>query len=195
MTAARKPRRTGPELAFTRILEGKERPSPRLVKTSETTSAPAVRDLDAPDETILTLCGRRIERHAGRFTRAAIDPATGEVTQVEQRTRENTYTLWEPAAAGTRYARARELAGKPWGAAHTLCWPGPGDPSYREAVDWELQQWRRATSVIRGACPELAREVEGVGGQVLEVRGEVLLGGTLRLRYQAATRRREAAHG
>ena len=189
MTAARKhtakAAKTPPLIkALERIAEGKPRPV-RLAPEPKLTAPPAERDLDAHDEVIVTLCGRRIERHAGRFLRGTIDPETGEVIQAEQRTCESTYTLWEPAAADARYTRTQVVAGVRWGAAHTLGWQGKASPEHVEAVEWEMQQWRRAITVIRGVCPELAA-LDGVGGMVLETRGEVLLSGAPRLRYEHA---------
>lgn len=209
MTAARRraPAEQPPPLlkAIERIAEGKPRPGVRIVETP-TPPAPAERDLDAPDEVIETRCGRRIERHAGRLLVNRTDHETGEVHQVELRTREQTYTLWEPAAEGDCYTRTKVIAaagvaapaeavpGVRWGAAHTLAWPGGQVVSagatldwslHIGAVEWELSQWRRATTVIRGVCPELAL-LDGIGGQVLEVRGEMFLSGTVRLRYEHA---------
>lgn len=183
--------------ALERIAEGKPRPV-RLAPEPKAPTAPAERDLDAHDEVILTLCGRRIERHAGRFLRGTIAPETGEVGQVEQRTCESTYTLWEPAAADARYARTQVVAGVRWGAAHTLAYQPAGASDcwahHVAAVEWEFLQWRRATTVIRGVCPELAA-LDGIGGQVLEVRGEMFLSGTVRLRYEHARSARRQAHG
>lgn len=135
----------------------------------------ASRDLDAADEVILTTCGRRIERHADR--------------------RENLYTLWEPTDArrpASRYGRTKTIDGAPWGAAHTLRWSGQGEPDHVTSVEWEMRQWARATTVIRAVCPELGA-LEGVGGMVLETRGEVLLSGTPRVRYEHAVKARRPA--
>lgn len=192
MTTARrrtsaKPAEAPPLLrAIERIAENKPRPV-RLAPVPEPAPAIGARDLDAHDEVILTLCGRRIERHAGAFNRTAIDPQTGEVSQTTQRTCEHTYTLWEPIAAGARYARDDGR----WGAAHTLRWQGKSAPEHVEAVEWELLQWCRAITVIRGVCPELAA-LDGVGGMVLETRGEVLLSGAPRIRYEHARSARSA---
>lgn len=202
--------------ALERIVEGKGRPPPRKrpAPVPAAPPSPAVRpapatpsridarDLDAPDE-VIAASGHLIERRAGRMTRNLVDPETGEVRQVEQRTREHTYTLWEPAAPGRKYAQTKPIAGIPWGAAHTLQWPGPAEPhrtpklapaferapSHVKAVEWELAQWSRATAAIREACPELAA-IDGIGGQVLDIRGEVLLSGTVRVRYEHAMTRR-----
>lgn len=203
MTAARrrtsaKPTESSPLLkALERIAESKPRPV-RLASVPDPAPAIGARDLDAHDEVILTLCGRRIERHAGRFLRGTIAPETGEVGQVEQRTCESTYTLWEPAAADARYARTQVVAGVRWGAAHTLAYQPAGASDcwahHVAAVEWELLQWHRATTVIRGVCPELAA-LDGIGGQVLEVRGEMFLSGTVRLRYEHARSARRQAHG
>ena len=78
--------------------------------------------------------------------------------------------------------------------AHTLGWQGKTSPEHVEAVEWEMQQWRRAITVIRGVCPELAA-LDGVGGMVLETRGEVLLSGAPRIRYEHARSARRQTHG
>ena len=97
-----------------------------------------------------------------------------------------------PDSAGTQI-----VASARWGAAHTLTWQGGAGldvwAAHVAAVEWELLQWRRAITVIRGVCPELAA-LDGVGGMVLETRGEVLLSGAPRIRYEHAIKARRATH-
>lgn len=190
MTSARKV-----EQAIKRIEKGAPRPA-KLCPPPSPTSVGA-RDLDAPDELIVTGCGRQIERRAGRMRRSLIDPETGEVCEVEQRTREYTYTLWEPRGPGASYRDLRIIAGTAWGAAHTRRWDGEpvniaavGKPPILVTGDrapsaWEMRQQARAMAVIRATCRELGN-LDGVGGAVYESRGEVLLSGSVGIRYAHA---------
>lgn len=180
------------EQALKRIESGKPRPAKLCPPPSSVVGA---RDIDAPDEMIATRCGRQIERRAGRMLRNLIDAQTGEVTQVEQRTSEQTYTLWEPRAAGRVYRAHRLIAGTAWGAAHTRRWDGEpvniaavGKPPILVTGDrapsaWEMRQQARAMAVIRATCRELGN-LDGVGGAVYESRGEVLLSGSVGIRYE-----------
>lgn len=95
------------------------------------------------------------------------------------------YSLWEMTDGG-RFEVTREgKDGKTWGRADTKI---AGDLLATEAIDLDVQHRRHVEDRIIAACPEL-RDLPDLGGRVYRSRGQVRLGGSLRLRYQVATLR------
>lgn len=98
---------------------------------------------------------------------------------------EHMYSLWE-LADGARFEVTREGKDcKAWGRADTRI---AGDLLTPEAINLDVQHRRQVEDRIVAACPEL-RDLPDLGGRVYRSRGQVRLGGSLRLRYQVATLR------
>lgn len=129
-------RATAPKLAPALKLDGPAPPAPM----ARLFHAPP-RDWSAVHEWIPTACERLIER---RTTKS-----------------ESLFSLWEPVIEGASYSVTRPGKGKAWGLAHTR---RPRSPlSGRDAIEWEVQQQKRAMDVLTDTLPELAGALaEGV---------------------------------
>lgn len=159
------------------------------------------RDFKSAVEVIRTPCGRAVERTAiivdikGRrcalhLTGPRYPACTGCREPEKSISRDNTYRLWEPQIDGARYETTRQgKDGRTWGLAHTR---RPAEPiaEYRAAVDWEMQQEKRAVDVIVATCPELEG---GVSEGVFHSCGTVRLLGNPAIRHEQALRARREA--
>ena len=164
-------------------------------------TTPATRNFGCAVEAIRTPCRRVVERKAEvvnikghrctlHLTSPRYPACTGCREPEQSISRDNTYRLWEAQIDGARYETTRTApTGQVWGLAHTRR-PAERLTDQRAAVEWEMQQEKRAVDVIVATCPELEG---GVSEGVFRTCGTVRLLGNPAIRHEQALRARREA--
>jgi hypothetical protein len=179
--------RRAPKLAPAHLVEAPPASTPS--PTAPAVATLASRNFAAATEVIRTPCGRVIERTAVVVKLTVRRNAfKGEPDQVlESIADDNTYRLWEPVVDGASYSATKTTAGHLWGQAQTR---RPREKlEVREAIEWEMQQEKRAIDVIRANCIELAGKVSDA---VFETCGIIRLLGNPRIHAERAAAARKA---